>query len=96
MSLQCYKCGNTLNEAYKLLVSRSDTCSKCMSDIRCCKNCQFYDPQSYNECRESSADRITDKEKANFCDFFKLGSSFNDAEKQKQEMLAKAAALFKK
>lgn len=67
-----------------------------MTDIRCCKNCQFYDPKSYNECRESSADRITDKEKANFCDFFKLGSSYNDAEKQKQEALAKAAALFKK
>lgn len=42
------------------------------------------------------ADRITEKEKANFCDYFKIGSPQNDAEKQRQEMLAKAASLFKK
>lgn len=78
------------------MVGRSDHCQSCMADIRCCKNCQFYDPKSYNECRESMADRITDKEKANFCDYFKIGSSATDAEKERQEQLAKAMALFKK
>lgn len=58
--------------------------------------CTFYDVKAYNECRESMADRITEKEKANFCDYFKPGTPNNDAEKQRQEMLAKAAALFKK
>ncbi len=67
-----------------------------MADIRSCKMCQFYDPKSYNECREPSADRVQDKEKANFCDYFKIGSGGNDAEKQRQELLAKAASLFKK
>ena len=56
----------------------------------------FYDAKSYNECRESMADRVPDKEKANFCDYFKIGSSHTDAEKQRQELLAKAQALFKK
>lgn len=42
------------------------------------------------------ADRVQDKEKANFCDYFKIGSSFVDADKQRQELLAKAQALFKK
>ena len=58
--------------------------------------CQFYDPKAYNECRENSADRIVDKEKANFCDYFKIGSAGNDADKARQDALAKAAALFKK
>jgi hypothetical protein len=58
--------------------------------------CQFYDPKAYNECRESSADRIVDKEKANFCDYFKIGSGGNEADKARQDALAKAAALFKK
>jgi hypothetical protein len=58
--------------------------------------CTFYDVKAYNECREPSADRIVDKEKANFCDYFKIGSGSNDAEKQRQELLAKAQALFKK
>lgn len=79
------------------MLSRSDICPSCRADVRCCRTCQFYDPKSYNECKEPNADRITDKEKSNFCDYFKLGSSSpGDAEKQRQEMLAKAQALFKK
>lgn len=96
MSIKCHKCGNELSDTYKVMVSRSDTCTQCMADIRCCKNCQFYDVKAYNDCREPMADRITDKEKANFCDFFKIVSASNDAEKQRQDQLAKAMALFKK
>lgn len=92
----CFKCGKVLSDTFKVMVSRSDSCPHCMSDIRCCKNCQFYDPKAYNECRESSADRIVEKEKANFCDYYKFGAGGNDAEKQRQDALAKAAALFKK
>jgi len=58
--------------------------------------CKFYDPKSYNECKEFQADRVADKEKANFCDYFKLTSSYNDVEKERQDALAKASALFKK
>jgi hypothetical protein len=96
LSLQCHKCGKTLSDTYKILVSRSDTCPDCMADIRACKMCQFYDAKSYNECREPVADRIQDKEKANFCDYFKIGSSYNDPEKERQELKARAEALFKK
>jgi len=96
VTLKCYKCGKELPESYKIMVSRSDTCAQCMTDIRCCKMCIHYDPKSYNECREPSADRVADKEKANFCDYFKIGGSYNDAEKQRQDQLAKAMALFKK
>jgi len=92
----CHKCGKELPQAFSVMLSRSDICPACRADVRCCKMCQFYDPKSYNECRESNADRTTDKEKSNFCDYFKLGTSANDAEKQRLEMLAKAQALFKK
>jgi hypothetical protein len=78
------------------MVGRRDTCSSCMADIRCCKMCQFYDPKAYNECRESQADRVQDKEKANFCDYFKIGSPGSNPDKERQDALAKAAALFKK
>lgn len=67
-----------------------------MASIRCCKMCQFYDPKAYNECREPNADRVVDKEKANFCDYYKIGGGGNDPEKERQELLAKAQALFKK
>lgn len=53
-------------------VSRSDTCPHCSRDLHCCLQCQFYDPGSYNECREVVAERVVDKEKENFCDYFIL------------------------
>lgn len=96
MSLQCHKCGKALSDTFKIMVSRSDTCPACMADIRCCKMCHFYDPKSYNECRETQADRVPEKEKANFCDYFKIATSYNEAEKQRQDALARAQALFKK
>jgi hypothetical protein len=58
--------------------------------------CQFYDVKAYNECRESQADRVQDKEKANFCDYFKIGSPGTNPDKERQDALAKAASLFKK
>ena len=78
------------------MVGRRDICPSCSSDIKCCKMCQFYDPKSYNECRESSADRVQDKEKANFCDYFKIGSQNTNPEKEREDAIAKAKALFKK
>ena len=45
-------------------------CPACHADAHVCRNCQFYDTQVYNECRETSAERVTDKEKFNFCDYF--------------------------
>ncbi len=97
MSLTCHKCGKPLSDSFKIMVSRSDICPHCRADIRSCKMCQFFDPKSYNECRESNAERITDKEKANFCDYFKINmGTKEDAEKIRQEQLAKAMALFKK
>lgn len=56
--------------------------------------CEFYDTKSYNECRESMADRILEKEKANFCDYFKFGPSTNQ-DNLKEDALNKANALFK-
>ena len=79
-------------------VGRQDTCPNCKRDLRCCKQCKFYDPNAYNECREVSAERIVDKERANFCDFFvvkgskKAGGSINRAKDAKMAL----ENLFKK
>lgn len=80
-------------------ISRSDTCPRCGRDIRCCKNCAFYDPSAYNECREVMAERIVEKERSNFCDYFrpKGDSSAQPGENDKvKDAKAKLEALFKK
>ncbi len=80
-------------------VSRNDVCPGCGRDIRCCKNCAFYDPSAYNECKEVMADRIVDKERANFCDYFRLkddSSPLPAGNDRVKEAKAKLEALFKK
>ena len=94
MSTRCYKCDAQIELSIGKDVSRSEECPSCYCSIRCCFMCEFYDKSSYNECREPTAERIVDKEKANFCDFFKLSGSKTTNEKE--DLLAKANALFKK
>ena len=79
-------------------VGRKDTCPKCNRDLRCCKQCKFYDQNAYNECREVSAERIVEKERANFCDYFSLRGSKDSGGRRNRTKEAKKAleALFQK
>ena len=66
-----------------------DECAGCGRDLHICKNCEFHDPSAHHECRESSAEYRSDKERANLCEYFRpatggsTGSSA-DAEAKKQ------------
>jgi len=50
-----------------------DTCQSCGADLHVCLNCAHHDPQAYNECRESSAERVSERERANRCEYFAPG-----------------------
>jgi hypothetical protein len=39
-----------------------------------CRNCAHHDPAAYNECRESNAERVLEKERSNRCDYFRPGN----------------------
>lgn len=56
-------------------VFRSTECPGCKRDVRVCRNCRHYAPGSHWDCRESISDEVVDKERANFCDWFKLADS---------------------
>jgi hypothetical protein len=64
----CFSCGSQLDARDK--PGRADTCPACDADVHCCRNCQFYDCGSYNECREPQAERVLEKDRSNFCDYF--------------------------
>jgi hypothetical protein len=53
--------------------------------------------KSYNECRETSADRVVDKEKENYCDYFKMNSktAAQTTESPKEAAKKKLDDLFK-
>lgn len=94
MSLTCYNCSSKLDLEENEKISRNEQCSSCYVSLRCCRMCKFYDESSYNECKETSAQRILDKEKANFCDYFLLSESKVQA--TNVDPLEAAKALFKK
>ena len=93
MELICFKCQKANNVDAK--VGYREECLHCRQDLHVCKNCQFYDPKAYNECREPSAEVVRDKEKFNFCDFFQP-SGKGPAVDEKAKLKAAAEALFKK
>jgi hypothetical protein len=92
--ITCFQCGHTAN--LTMPVGRRDECVKCHADLHVCKDCQFYDRNAYNECREPSADPVQDKERANFCDYFQPSGGASSAQDRTKDLMAAAEALFKK
>ncbi len=94
-SFKCYHCLKSIPVFGAFKVTRTEECPYCSRSLHCCKMCKFYDPKVYNECLETNADRIVDKEKANFCDYFTL-SGGNLSGPSKEDLVNSADALFKK
>jgi hypothetical protein len=92
----CFCCGKEV--AIDATVSRKDICPFCRADLRCCRNCRFYDPSAYNQCREPQAERVIEKNRSNFCDFFLFRDSAAGAPPRDggEKAREKLDALFKK
>jgi len=92
--VRCFACGRAVELASGERVGFRDTCSGCSADLHVCRNCLHHDPTAYNECRESSAERVSQRERANRCDYFRPGEgSGNPAETPARDALDE---LFKK
>jgi hypothetical protein len=59
---------------------RREICPFCGSDLHCCRNCVHHNRGAYNDCREPQAERVIEKDRSNFCDFF----VFSDAEAESE------------
>ena len=69
-SLICWKCGASLAD-YTLPLRRLEECRKCGAELHVCRLCEWYDITVAKHCREPIAEEVKDKERANFCDYFK-------------------------
>lgn len=94
MPSTCFNCSAEIEASN---FGRRDVCDKCHADTRVCKNCTHYDVKMNNHCRENQAPRIVEKEKSNFCDWFKPndGGTGGNAP-SKDSLKAAAESLFKK
>ena len=94
-SFKCYNCKKDIPVFGSFRVTRTEECPYCSRSMHCCKMCKFYDVRVYNECLETNADRVVDKEKANFCDYFTLTDGGSGGPSV-DELVNLADALFKK
>ena len=94
-NISCYRCGASL-EALSLPLSRQDECPGCGNYLHVCKMCTSFDPHVPRQCREDGAEDVKEKERPNFCDWFKPSDSAFDASRKDDEDQARAAldALF--
>ena len=65
----CWKCRKEISIEKPV---RGDECPLCHADLHVCRACEFYESGAHNDCRESSAEFVGDKEHANFCDYFRV------------------------
>ena len=93
--IHCYRCGASL-EALSLPFSRQDECPECGNYLHVCKMCVHYDESVPRQCREDGAEDVKDKDRLNFCDWYKPSEKAFDADRKAEEDAARNAldALF--
>jgi hypothetical protein len=68
--LVCWKCGTSLADL-TLPLRRLEECRTCGAELHVCKLCEWYSVTVAKHCREPIAEEVKDKQRANFCDYFK-------------------------
>lgn len=89
---ECWKCGASV--ADRLLVpgrrvARLAECPACRTELHVCRSCEFYDRNVAKQCRETIAEEVKDKTRANFCDCFQLGVGIFRAQDEHAESTAR-------
>lgn len=68
--LVCWKCGVSL-KALTLPLRRLEQCPKCEAELHVCRMCESFNPHLRSDCDEPMAEDVREKDRANFCDYFK-------------------------
>jgi hypothetical protein len=94
--LCCYHCSTSIQTSALQRIGFRESCSLCGRDIHVCRNCQHYDENAHHECRESSAEWVRDKERANRCEYFSASGQDSARGSSATDTRAALEALFKK
>ena len=87
----CWSCGQALSgHDYQ----REGECPACRKQTHVCKNCRFFAPGRPNDCFEPIAEKVNDKTRANFCDYFEPSSNAYTASDSADALKAAADDLF--
>ena len=86
----CWQCGVALADL-TLPLGRLDRCKACGADLHCCRQCQLFERSAYQQCREPTVEEVRDKQRANFCDYFKPAAGLKAARDTSTTDAARAA-----
>ncbi len=94
--MNCWHCGRTIDTRERIGIR--EICPRCGRGLHCCRNCEFYDPTAHNQCRETMAELVADKERPNFCDYFAPNPAARAGQGRSAEATArsKLEEIFKK
>lgn len=67
-ALVCWRCGAALPDDLFPL-RREEVCPACDADLHVCRLCRFHNPSVSDGCDEPVAAPVTNRERANFCDY---------------------------
>jgi predicted RNA-binding Zn-ribbon protein involved in translation (DUF1610 family) len=90
----CWYCGSPITNGEP--IGRSFICPDCGKDLRSCSNCRHY-LKVEKGCAESQGENPSDRERANFCDWFGLNPKFREAtggEKKAMDAQGEAKTAF--
>lgn len=93
--LICWKCGASV-EALPRPFARAAECEACGADLHVCRMCEFHDPSVSRGCREPVAEDVRDRERANFCGYFRAKPNAHRPGPEAESAASRAAldALF--
>ncbi len=74
-NLKCWHCDMAVTDQ-PLPLSTYAECRHCRAQLHCCWQCQHFNPRLRADCDEPRAESYSEREKANFCDWFKLRREF--------------------
>ena len=77
-------------------LSRLSVCLRCSAELYVCRLCEFHEPKLRQGCLEDRAEHVQEKERANFCDYFRLRPNAHIPRDQSKTEAARAGldALF--
>lgn len=78
---QCINCGAPVEGT----VYRTTLCPGCGRELKTCLNCRHYAPGRPYDCAETIQEPVTDKGRANFCDFFQINNRIGNAPPQSEK-----------
>lgn len=93
-NLLCWKCGAAL-APLPLPLSRLAECPACRAYQHICRMCLSFDRNASKQCREQDAEEVKEKERPNFCDYFKPNAkAYKGGDAKIEAAKSKLDALF--